>query len=280
MSRGRSPMEARPATAALRALGLTVFTLWSLFPIYWLVQMGFKKPLDQNSIPPKWIFEPVLDAYRQAFTDAPMRALLLNSLQVAVLATAIALVVGLLAAYALVHLRTHQARDYEFWVLSTRMAPPVAVALPFYLVYQHTDLLDTLWGLALMHVVIVIGVVTWILIETFDGVPRELLEAAQMDGCSHWGAFRRVMAPLAVPGLVGAGVLSFLLSWNEFFFALILTSNHTTAPVGLFNFVGFQSVNLGALAAAATVLLIPAFVIVLVFQKFLVRGLTMGAVKG
>ncbi|MEU8626062.1 carbohydrate ABC transporter permease [Streptomyces sp. NPDC048669] len=280
MSRSSSPLHAGPVAAALRTAGLALFTLWTLFPVYWLISMSLKKPIDISAFPPKWIFEPVLDAYRQAFTEAPMRALLLNSLQVAVVATAIALAVGLLAAYALVHLRTHRARDYEFWVLSTRMAPPVAVALPFYLIYRHTGLLDTIWGLALMHVIVVIGIVTWILIETFNSLPRELLEAALVDGCSHWSAFRRVMAPLAVPGLVGAGVLSFLLSWNEFFFALILTSNHTTAPVGLFNFVGFQSVNLGALAAAATMLLLPAFVIVLAFQKFLVKGLTMGAVKG
>jgi multiple sugar transport system permease protein len=165
-------------------------------------------------------------------------------------------------------------------VLSTRLAPPVAVALPVYLVYQKTRLPDTIWGVALMHVVMVIDMVTWILIETFNGLPAALTEDALVDGCGQWTAFRRIMVRLAAPGPVGAGVLSFLLSWNEFFFALILTSGHTTAPVGLFNFVGFQSVNLGALAAAATILLIPAFVVVLGFQKFLFRGLTMGAVKG
>lgn len=275
-----SPLNGGRGAAVGRTAALAVFTVWSLFPIYWIVQMGFKKAIDTNAIPPKWLFTPTLDAYRAAFTDAPMRALLLNSLQVALLATAVSLAVGLLAAYALVRLRTGRAANYEFWVLSTRMAPPVAVALPFYLTFQKSHLLDSVWALALMHVVMVIGMVTWILMETFNGLPEALTEAALVDGCGQWTAFRRVMLPLAVPGLVGAGVLAFLLSWNEFFFALILTSGHTTAPVGLFNFVGFQSVDLGALAAAATILLIPAFVVVLGFQKFLVRGLTMGAVKG
>ncbi|MBO2463612.1 carbohydrate ABC transporter permease [Actinomadura violacea] len=275
-----SPLGGGRRATIGRTVALTVFTVWSLFPIYWIVQMGFKKSIDTTAIPPKWLFAPTLDAYRDAFTKAPMRALLLNSLQVAVLATAVSLAVGLLAAYGLVRLRTGRAANYEFWVLSTRMAPPVAVALPFYLLFQKSQLLDTVWALALMHVVMVIGMVTWIMIETFHGLPQSLTEAALVDGCGQWTAFRRIMLPLAVPGLVGAGVLAFLLSWNEFFFALILTSGHTTAPVGLFNFVGFQSVDLGALAAAATILLIPAFVIVLGFQKFLVRGLTMGAVKG
>jgi multiple sugar transport system permease protein len=275
-----SPLDGGRSTITVRAVVLTVFTVWSLFPIYWIVQMGFKKAIDTSALPPKWLFTPTLAAYREAFTQAPMRALLLNSLQVAVLATALSLTVGVLAAYGLVRLRTGRAANYEFWVLSTRMAPPVAVALPFYLVYQKIHLLDTIWGVALMHVVMVIGMVTWILIETFNGLPAALTEAALIDGCGQWAAFRRIMLRLAAPGLVGAGVLSFLLSWNEFFFALILTSSRTTAPVGLFNFVGFQSVNLGALAAAATILLVPAFVVVLGFQKFLVRGLTMGAVKG
>lgn len=273
-------MRARWVTDGVRWVFLTVFTVWSLFPVYWIVQMSFKRPIDTSAIPPKWIFKPVLDAYGQAFTQAPLTALLINSLQVAALATLISLTVGVLAAYGLSVLRTRRAANYEFWVMSTRMAPPVAVALPFYLVYQRTHLMDTIWGLALTHVVMVIGMVTWILMETFRSLPSALVEAALVDGCGHWTAFRRIMVPLARPGLVGAGVLSFVLSWNEFFFALILTSGHTTSPVGLFNFVGFQSVNLGALAAAATILLVPAFVIVLAFQKFLVRGLTMGAVKG
>ena len=274
-------MRASAPVAVLRTIFLAVFTVWSLFPIYWIVSMSFKSPVDTLSIPPKWFFLPTLNAYHEAFTQAPLGALLINSLTIAATATAISLAVGVLAGYSLTLLRLQRAKNYEFWVLSSRMAPPVAVAIPFFLVYRDTHLLDTILGMVLVHIVVVIGVVTWILVETFAGLPRELAEAALVDGCSHLGAFRHIMAPLAVPGVVGAGVISFLLSWNEFFFALILTSDKAkTAPVGLFDYIGFQAINLNALAAAASILLIPAAVTVVGFQKFLVRGLTMGAVKG
>jgi len=270
----------RPTTRVLRGVFLSLFLVWSIFPIYWLAQMSLKSPVDSQSIPPVWIFTPRLDAFKEAFLQVPLYTQLRHSFTVAVGATLVALVIGTLAAYALTVLRHKRSANIEFWILSTRMAPPEAVAVPVYLSYRSFHLLDTIPGLILMHILLVIGIVTWILIETFAGLPGELVEAAIIDGCTPWMAFWRVMLPLARPGIVGAGVVSFLLSWNEFFFALILTNlNARTAPVGVFNFIGFQAINLNALAAASTLLLIPAMVVVFVFQRFLISGMTLGAVK-
>jgi multiple sugar transport system permease protein len=271
----------RPTTRAIRVVFLAIFLVWSIFPIYWLAQMSLKSPVDSQSVPPVWFFKPRLDAFKEAFLQVPLYTQLRHSFMVAAGATLLALLIGTLAAYALTVLRQKRSANIEFWILSTRMAPPVAVAVPFYLSYSSFHLLDTIPGLILVHILLVIGIVTWILIETFAGLPGDLVEAATIDGCSPWMAFLRIMLPLARPGIVGAGVVSFLLSWNEFFFALILTNlNARTAPVGVFNFIGFQAINLNALAAASTLLLIPAMVVVFVFQRFLISGMTLGAVKG
>lgn len=273
--------HAHPLFRTARVGFLAVFAVWSLFPLYWIVQMSVKPPVDSLAVPPVFVFRPVFDAYRDAFLQVPIYTLLRHSLVVSFATTAVAVVLGVLAGYALTKLRATRSHHLEFWILSTRMAPPVAVAIPLYLTYQSVDLLDTLVGLVLVDTLLVIGIVTWILIETFDGLPGELLEAAKVDGCDSWTAFRRVMLPLARPGIAAAAVLSFMLTWNEFFFALILTNlDARTATVGVFNFIGFQSINLNALAAATTMLLVPALVIVLLCQRFLISGMTMGAVKG
>ncbi|MCA0295144.1 MAG: carbohydrate ABC transporter permease [Actinobacteria bacterium] len=270
-----------PAGRTWRAVLLTLFAIWSLFPIYWIGQMAFKSPIDSQAIPPVWFFTPQFDAFVQAFTQVPLLDQLRNSALVAFGSTAVALALAIPGAYSLTRLRTIRSKNLEFWILSTRMAPPVVVAVPFYLTFQWLGLLDTIPGLILMHVLVVIGIVTWIMLETFDAIPADLQESALVDGCTPWTAFLRILLPLARSGAVGAAVISFLLSWNEFFFALILTSlNARTATVGVFNFIGFQSIDLNALAAASILLLLPAVIVVAAFQRYLIAGLTLGAVKG
>lgn len=260
---------------------IALFAVWTLFPIYWLVSTSFKAPTEVSAIPPVWIPQLDISAYTTALSDPAIQASLLNSLLVAVGATALSLLCGVLAGYALGNLTHKRAENYEFWVLTSRMAPPVAVALPLYLIFARTGLQDTIPGLILAHVVLVVGMVTWILVETMRGLPAELLEAALLDGCSYASAFRRIILPLASPGVVGAGSIAFLLSWNEFFFSLILSDSRArTAPLALYQFVGFQSLDLGQLAATSSAVLIPTALVVLFFQRQLVAGLTMGAVKG
>lgn len=260
---------------------LALFLVWSVFPIYWLISTSFKAPNQVSQLPPVWVPSLDVSAYTTALANPAIQTSLWHSAVVAVGATAIALACGVLAGYALGQLATQSTDRYEFWVLTSRMAPPVAVALPLYLMFQATGLQDTLVGLILAHVLLVIGITTWILVETLRGLPRELLESALMDGCTYASAFRRIMLPLTLPGIAGAGSIAFLLSWNEFFLSLILSdTNATTAPLALYQFVGFQTLDLGQLAAASCALLVPTALVVLFFQRHLVAGLTMGAVKG
>lgn len=260
---------------------LTVFGLWSLVPIYWLINTSLQSPTETTSLPPTWIPSFDISAYSTALANPALRSGLVNSLLTAIGATIISVGCGVGAGYALSHLAVGRTDRYEFWVLSSRMAPPIAVALPFFLMYRTFGLQDTTFGLILAHVVVVAGIVTWILVESFRAISKELLEAALVDGCGYGSAFRRVLLPLAAPGIVGAASISFLLSWNDFFLSLILTDTKaTTAPLAVYQSVGFQNIDLGQLAATSTIVLIPTALVVGFFQRQLVSGLTMGAVKG
>jgi multiple sugar transport system permease protein len=266
----------------LRA-GLVVYAIWALFPLYWLIRTSLVPEFDATSLPPDWFSGFNFSSYAAVLASGEFMTALLHSLIVASAVTVIAVVCGSLAGYGLTHLRRQRtgSGNYEFWVLSSRMAPPIAVALPLYFIYSDVHLEDTVIGLIIAQVAVVVGIITWIMIEAFRGIPVEITEAAEVDGCSSWGAFRRVAMPLAVPGAVGAATISFLLSWNEFLLALVLTNqNAKTAPLGLYQFIGYESLNLGQLAAASCLVLVPTVIVVGLFQRQLVTGLTFGAVKG
>lgn len=265
----------------LRNIVITVFLLWTLLPIYWLISTSLKTPLETTQTPPAWIPSFDVSAYTVALSNPSLRDGLVHSFIVAIGATAISVVAGAAAAYGATHLARKRMHNFEFWVMSSRMAPAVAVAIPFFLMFQVVGLDDTLFGLILAHVVLVVGIVTWILMEAFRGLSPELLEAALVDGAGYGRAFRSILLPLAVPGIVAAASVSFLLSWNDFFFALVLTnSNSATAPLAIYQAIGYNSIDLGQLAATSTIVLIPTVLVIGLFQKQLVSGLTLGAVKG
>lgn len=275
-----TPIVRRRAFSLTRSGFLAVAVLFAIVPIYWIIQMAFKRPIDTLAAPPKIFFDPTLEEFKAAFDAVPLWRFLRNSLIVALGSTALGLVSGIGAAYALVRLPFKGQQHYEFWVLSSRMAPPIVVAVPFFVAFRKLGLQDTLIGLVIVHVVLVVAMIMWILIETFKGIPEELTNAALVDGADEWTAFRLIALPLAGPGIAGAAVISFLLSWNEFFLSLVLTTNDAkTVPVGLFNFIGFQSIELNQLAGASTMMLIPATIVILFFQKYLVAGLSRGGLK-
>lgn len=264
-----------------RIIFIAAFLLWTLLPIYWLVSTSLKTPLETTQTPPAWVPSFDISAYTTALADPGLRNGLINSALVALGATAVAVVFGALAAYGATHLAMRRMKNFEFWVLSSRMAPPVAVAIPFFLMFNVVKLNDTIAGLILAHIVLVVGIVCWILIESFRGLSTELMEAALVDGSGYGRAFWSVMLPLAVPGIVAAASVSFLLSWNDFFFALVLTSNKAvTAPLAIYQAIGYNNIDLGQLAATSTIVLIPTAIVIGLFQRQLVSGLTMGAVKG
>lgn len=264
-----------------RTIVLTVLLVWTLIPIYWLVSTSFKSPLGTTATPPQWLPDLDISAYTAALTNPTLGAGLLHSGIVALGATFISVLVGALAAFGLTQLAETRMKNVEFWILSSRMAPPVAVAIPLFIVFNVTHLYDTVVGLILAHVLLVVGIVCWILMEAFRGISGEVLEAALIDGASYAQAFRSILLPLTAPGIVAAASVSFLLSWNDFFFALVLTSTDAaTAPLAIYQAIGYQSIDLGQLAATSTVVLVPTALVVGLFQRQLVSGLSMGAVKG
>ena len=267
--------------AAARRASLAAFAVWSIFPAYWLVAMSLKQDRDVLSRQPRiFFFEYQFGNYAEVIVDPDTLNFFVNSAIVALGSTALSLAIGVPAAYVIARYRFRGATDFAFWILTTRMAPPVAVLIPFFVMYVTLGLNDTHIGLVFAHVALNLAIVVWLLRGFFEDLPFELEEAAFMDGATHFQAFRQISLPLAAPGIGAVGILSFLFSWNEFLFALVLADDAVrTVPVGIYGFVGFQTIAWGNLSASAVLMILPVVLFITVFQRSLVRGLTLGAVK-
>lgn len=263
-------------------LAVLLFLAFELFPIYWIVQMAFKHNVQIYAMPPEFLFKPTLEnfAYIMERTQ-PYLGNLKNSIIVALSTTGLCALVGTPAAYALSRARFRSKQTVLFSILTARMLPPVAIALPLFLIMRNLGLVNTYVGIVLAHSTFILPLMVWIVKTFFDEVPVELDEAARIDGASPLGAFARVALPLAGPGLAAAGTLAIIFSWNEFFFSLVLTGAATrTMPVALAAFVGAITLEWGRMAAGATLTIGPIIVFTFLAQRVLVRGLTGGAVKG
>lgn len=263
----------------LRRLALWLFALWCLFAIYWLASMSLKQPVDAIARRPRFLFTPVWTNYAAVLRSSDVWGYFGNSLAVALASTALALALGVPTAYVLARYRFRGNADFGFWVLSTRMTPPVAMLIPFFVLYVRTGLIGTYAGLVIAHVALNLSIVTWLMKSFFEDLPVKLEEAALMDGASAFQAFRQICLPVALPGVAAVAILAFLFSWNEFLFTLVLGDRIRTVPVGLYGFVGYQQIDWGGLIASAVVMLAPVLAFVFVFQRQLVRGLTLGATK-
>ena len=279
MERSSAGLRAGWLGPFLRRVVLWLFALWCLFPIYWLVTMSLKKQVDVIARHPKFLFTPIWDNYKAVLSNPEIWGYFQNSLIVALGSTAVTLVLGIPTAYVLARYRFKGNADYGFWILSTRMTPPVAMLIPFFVLYVKTGMMGTYGGLIIAHVAMNISIVVWLMKGFFEDLPSELEEAAFMDGATRFQAFRQICLPLALPGIAAVAILSFLFSWNEFLFTLVLGDRIKTVPVGLYGFIGYQQIDWGGLTASAMVMLIPVVAFVLIFQRQLVRGLTMGAIK-
>lgn len=259
-------------------LVLIAACLTILLPVLWTMRTSFaNRSLAYQ--PATLLFRPTLDNYAAIFVEEPFLRFFWNSLWIATASAGASLAVGSLAAYAIARFRTG-GQTLSFTVLGTQMLPPVALIIPFYLLAQRLHLLDNGWALAFVYLSFNLPFVVWILIGFFQGIPRELEEAALVDGCNRWMAFRQVVMPLALPGLLAAGVFAFVLSWNEFLFALVLTGRESkTLPVALAGLMSSQGNQIGAICAATVAMMTPIVALTWVIQKYLVRGLTFGAVK-
>jgi len=268
----------------LVSLLLTLITalvfIFVLFPPFMLFLTSIKTNVDALRYPPVWLFKPVASNYREIFQLIPFGSYLVNSLVVALLSTFISLLVGSLAAYGLARFKFKRSKDLSFWILSIRMTPPIAAAIPIFLIMRTLRLLDTKAALILAYCTFNVPFAVWLLRSFFQEIPREIEESAMVDGCSPFGAFFRIALPLIAPGLAATGIFTFIFSWNEFLFALILTGTRAqTVPVSLTGFIRETGIMWSHMAAAGVLAMFPMVIFTALVQRNLVKGLTMGAIK-
>lgn len=291
--RSRGPTLGRVIVYAL----LIFWTFVSLFPVYWTVTTSFKVAADvtQGHLIPWVDFTPDWRGWRSlglspdtwGRTSTARDEFLkrfTNSVTVSVGASLLAVALGSLAAYGLTRFQYRFGRftnkDLAFFFLSQLILPPVVLAMPFLVLYRELALLDTRIGIILLYTLTVLPIVIWIMRDQFMTIPVELEEAAFIDGASVWGAFLRIILPIALPGMVAAFILSLILCWNEYFFAALLTStNATTLPVMVASQTGSQGVNWWSMAALATAAILPLAIVGIILERYIIKGLTAGSVK-
>jgi len=264
---------------------LVLALLFFLFPVFWTFVTSFKTQKEFFTYPPVFVPEKIdLHNYVGAMIPPPDGRngfkSLTDSLIIALGTTALSIVLGAPAAYSLARWKTG-GNDLSFWILSTRMFPPVAAVLPMFFIFQKLKLIDTHFALILANTMFVLAFVIWMLKGYFEDLPAELEEAALIDGCSSTRAFTLIALPLVAPGLVATTLFAFIFTWNEFLFALLLTRRAVrTLTVMIPSLVGGHEILWGEIAAAGIIAIIPGILLALLLQRYLVRGLTLGAVKG
>jgi multiple sugar transport system permease protein len=278
-------------------VALLVWTVIALFPIFWTFTTSFKTAVDvtQGHILPFIEYWPDWKGLRSIglspdtiFGDSTPREEFFkrfyNSVIASTGASALALVIGSTAAYGLSRFQYRFAiwgnKDISFFFLSQLILPPVVLAMPFLVLYKELALLDSMVGLILIYTLSVLPIVIWIMRDQFDSIPVELEQAALVDGCTSWSAFLKIVVPIALPGMVAAFILSVILCWNEYFFAALLTSTTAkTLPVMVASQTGSQGIAWWAMAALASAAILPLLLIGIFLEKYIVKGLTAGAVK-
>jgi multiple sugar transport system permease protein len=268
------------AAATGELAGLILLITVIVLPLYWMVSTSLKTANDTFAVPPVFVFTPTFEHYRAIFEAGSVPKSLLNSLIVAVSSSLLALVLGAPAAYALARFDFRGKSNLWFWIISNRFISPIVVAVPFFLLARDLSLLNTRLALVLVYLTFNLPLVIWLCIDQFRAVPREVEQAAFVDGAGPWRVFSTIALPLAIPGIAVSGILCFVFSWNEFLFSLVLTREEArTAPVEAANFMTGFGVLWGEMMATGTLIVLPVVVFAALASRYLVRGLTMGAVK-
>lgn len=253
------------------------------FPIYWLVITALKPPALVQTDPPIFFSREIgLHNFRKLFADPDLSGAFRNSVVVALGTTVMGVAVGSMAAFSLSkrHLAYGVRRAVLVWILLTRIFPPVVMAIPYFTILRSLGLTDTQIGLIITHGSVVIPFVVWLMVGFFQDLPEELDKAAMLDGCSMWGRYWQVALPLLRPAIAVTALFGFILSWNEYLYASILTSNRArTLPVLISSFIADRQLEWSLMSALGVVMLLPVAIFTLLVQRFLVRGLTFGAVK-
>jgi len=267
---------------------MALVAVFLIGPLVWIVLMSFKTPEDVIAVPPKLFFVPTLENYLALFglsrgglvTAGSFFSYFKNSLILSVGSVLISLVLGLPAAYAIARLRFAAKESLAFTYLSFRFVPEITIILPLYVVFQQLRLYNTFTGLILVYQLISLPLMIWMMRSYFEEIPLAIEQAARTDGYSWAGAFFRLVLPLAAPGIAATLILAFIFCWNNFVFGLMLGGTSTQpVTVGLLSFMGTNEVQWGLMAAATVIAIVPELVMALAVQRYMIRGLTFGAVK-
>ncbi len=263
--------------------GLFVVTLLAivvplLFPFLWMLTSSFKTQVDIVAWPPRLFFTPTLQNYERVFREQNFFRYFINSSIIGISAVGFSLLMGLPAAYSIARFKQ---KRLSIFILIARLMPGISFLMPWYIIFSRLKLMDSYVALILSHMLITLPIIVWIMSSYFESIPIEMEESAMVDGATRQRAFLAVVLPVAGPGIVTAVTLSFIFSWNNFMFSQVLSMEKTkTLPIAIYNFVSYAEVDWGAVMAAAVAIMAPAIILTMVFQKYVVKGLTMGAVKG
>ena len=267
---------------AARYAGALLITLIVAFPIYWLFLMAFKSADEVYAVPPVYFpADPSLGSFASLFRGASFDAqTLINSLIIATSTTVIAMVLGTMCAYSMARFRTG-GHNFAIWIMSQRMLPPIAIVFPLFLAFAFIDILDTFPSIIVVYVAFNLPFVIWMMRGYIEDVPVAIEESALVDGCTRWQVLYKIIVPMSRAGIFATAVFTFLFTWNEFVFALVLTNNHiVTYPVQVTGYFAAQQTYWNSVGAMSILGTIPVFFAVVFFQRYLVRGISMGAIKG
>lgn len=280
-----------PATIFIYAM-LLLWTFICLFPFYWMMTTSLKRPLDVNRVPryvPYVDYQPTLDHWEFLLVDEQTKTFrhFRNSVIAGVASCIISVIIGSMAGYALSRFKFYwqylgwRNNDIAFWIISQRFLPPAAMVIPFLLFFNSLSLIDTHIGLILAYTTFNLPFAVWIMRDFFDSIPIDLEESARVDGATRWQTFYKIVLPLSTPGLVTVALFSFIFSWNEYLFALMLTNfDAITMPVYLAGMKSTKGIEWWYMSAITLIMVMPVMFIGLFMQRFIVRGLAAGALKG
>jgi len=270
----------RGAKRTMVYAGIILMCVWAVFPLFWMIIISLKERIYTYD-PSVWIFKPVFENYVTVFTEKNFGKFLINSAIVCVSTTLLALVLGTLAAYAFSRFKVKRMQELMFFLLGIRMIPSIAIVIPIFVIARFAQLLDTRLLLIIVYMIFNIPFTVWMMKGFFDEIPRELEEAAKVDGCTSLQSLYKVILPVIQPGLIATSIFCIISSWNEFVYALFLTSiKSVTAPTIVQMFLSIQGVAWGEMSAVGTVAIVPVLVFAMIVQKNMIRGLSFGAVKG
>ena len=272
----------RRSMAVLTIYGAILIALaFFFFPYFWMVASAFKSPGDVTTYPPVWLFSPTLENLDELIEDMGALAALRNSLIVVGISTCLALIFGSMAAYALARFKIKAKETIALEILMVRMLPPIVSVIPLFLLARKFGLFDTYWILIAVYTLMGLPFVVWVMRVFIQEIPRSVEEAALVDGCTRMQVLFRISLPLMLPGLAATVVIIFMFAWNEYLFATMLTSSAAkTLPVVAANTVKPRGIAWGVASAAGVLMSLPVVVLALIAQRYLVRGLTFGVVKG